>query len=289
MNERILKRPTTVREQLDILIDKKLIVENEIAALNLLRKVNYYRFTAYTLPFKQNNIFSSGITFNKVYELYQFDAKFRNALMEIIEYIEISFRTQISNDIALKYGSTGYRNSNNFYKQAWHLKFIQEIDRCIEHSYREPVITHYRENYNAQYPIWVVSEVMTFGIVSKLYKNMKLEDRKRIARTYYANVDYRDIENWLEVLTIIRNRCAHYSRLFNYKIPTSIKYTRNEKATLAKNLVYGIIYNSKYLITDQDFWTNWVIRLVDLISRYKEIDLTWMGFPPDWKQLLISK
>ncbi|MFD1129350.1 Abi family protein [Paenibacillus provencensis] len=63
------------------------------------------------------------------------------------------------------------------------------------------------------------------------------------------------MKNWLEVLTIVRNRCAHYSRLFNYKIK-NIKYHKDEIVELRKNLIFGIIYNSKYLVTDRSFWTN---------------------------------
>ncbi len=61
---------------------------------------------------------------------------------------------------------------------------------------------------------------------------MKTADQKNLARTYYPKVDYRDLGNWLEVLTIIRNRCAHYSRLFNYKMPKVIKYHYEETVTL---------------------------------------------------------
>ncbi|MFD1129352.1 Abi family protein [Paenibacillus provencensis] len=90
----MLKRPTTFHEQLDILIQRGLIVEDEERALDP-AKSQLLRFTAYILTFKQNDKFFTGITFGIIYDHYQFDTKFRNLLMEIIEYIEISFRTQI--------------------------------------------------------------------------------------------------------------------------------------------------------------------------------------------------
>jgi len=42
--ERILKKPTTFREQLDILITRGLVVEDEDIALSILQRINYYRF-----------------------------------------------------------------------------------------------------------------------------------------------------------------------------------------------------------------------------------------------------
>ncbi|BCG57790.1 Abi family protein [Paenibacillus sp. URB8-2] len=286
---RILKKPTTFREQLDILIDRGMVVEDETKALTILQRINYYRFTAYTLTFKKDDKFFSDTTFDKIYNHYQFDTKFRNLLMEIIEYIEISFRTQISNLIAIKYGSLGHENKDNFRIEQFHTSFMEELQRLIDKSKRELAIAHYRENYEGQYPIWVVSEIITFGIISKLYKNMKTADQKNIARTYYLQVDYRDLDNWLEVLTIVRNRCAHYSRLFNYKMPKIIKYHKDETADLRNNLIFGIIYNSKFLVTDRDTWRSWVTKLESLISEYTEVDIRLMGFPEKWHSLLIDQ
>lgn len=287
--ERILKKPTTFREQLNILIDRGLVVKDEAHAISILHRINYYRFTAYTLTFKRNDQFFAGTTFEKIYNHYQFDTRLRHLLMEIIEYIEISFRTQISNLIAIKYGSLGHEDKKNFMNEMYHTNFMEELKKCIEKSKRELAIAHYRENYNEQYPVWVALEVSTFGMISKLFRNMKTADKKEIARTYYPLVDYRDLDNWLEVLTIVRNRCAHYSRLFNYKVPKIIKYHKDETSDLRNNLIFGIIYNLKYLTTDRSSWRSWVTKLESLIIEYTEVDIRLMGFPEDWHSLLINQ
>jgi len=51
--------------------------------------------------------------------------------MEIIEYIEISFRTTISNLIAIKYGSIGHENKDNFRIEKFHTSFMEELQSCI--------------------------------------------------------------------------------------------------------------------------------------------------------------
>lgn len=48
-NREFLKPAKTFDEQLDILISRNLIVDNRTRAINILKQVNYYRFSAYSL------------------------------------------------------------------------------------------------------------------------------------------------------------------------------------------------------------------------------------------------
>lgn len=51
-----LKPPKTFEEQLDILHQHGLIIDDPARALIILSKVNYYRFSAYLLPFKSVDV-----------------------------------------------------------------------------------------------------------------------------------------------------------------------------------------------------------------------------------------
>lgn len=62
-----LKPPTTYEEQLDLLRSRGLIIPNEVNAITVLKRINYYRFTAYTLTFKENDKFFSNVTFDIQY------------------------------------------------------------------------------------------------------------------------------------------------------------------------------------------------------------------------------
>ncbi|QAY66950.1 Abi family protein [Paenibacillus protaetiae] len=83
-----VKPPLPYEEQLQLLKSRGLIVNDEIAALNILKRISYYRLTAYTLTFKQQDIFTSGTTFETIYRHYEFDSKLRNIVMEIIEHVD---------------------------------------------------------------------------------------------------------------------------------------------------------------------------------------------------------
>ena len=97
-------------------------------------------------------------------------------------------------------------------------RFMEDLQKCIQKQHKEVLIAHHQENYQDRYPIWAAFEVSTISMMSSLYKNLKTSDKKSIDREYYPsrNIDYRELENWFHVLTVFRNRCAHYSRLFNY-------------------------------------------------------------------------
>ena len=78
-------------------------------------------------------------------------------------------------------------------------------------------------------PIWAVVEVMTLGQLSKWYANLKSSsDRNLIAHNY--DFDEVNLVSFLHHLTIVRNLCAHHSRLWNrefiinFKIPKRRPY-----------------------------------------------------------------
>ncbi|MCU6340243.1 Abi family protein, partial [Enterobacter quasiroggenkampii] len=107
-------------------------------------------------------------------------------------------------------------------------------------------------------------EVLTFSWLSKLYKNLKSKDKKEISR--YYNVHFDEITNWLHTLTIVRNRCAHYSRLFNQKLPVNVKFRKRDKGfEIRDNQLYAIIFNMKYLIKEDQTWNSWVAELESII------------------------
>jgi abortive infection bacteriophage resistance protein len=60
-----------------------------------LRRVNYYRLSAYGLTLKDplnNKQYSNDASFNKMLSLYEFDRKLRLSLLGALETIEEGFR-----------------------------------------------------------------------------------------------------------------------------------------------------------------------------------------------------
>ncbi len=285
-----VKPPTTYEMQLEKLENRGLIIEDRNFAMTILSRINYYRLSAYTLTFKTNDVFHDGVTFELLYRHYEFDSRLRNHIMKIIEMIEIAFRTHIAYIVAHHYGPLAYTDRKVFnpdvgYSEK-HNRFVQEILYKIEDS-DAIFIDHHKKNYEGV-PIWVVVELMSFADVSKFYRNMVIRDRRQIAKTYYK-LHYKEISNWLHCFTVVRNRCAHYSRLFNQKLSINVRMrVEDDHLGIKVDQLFAILFNAKYLITDKSFWDTWVIQLGALTEAFPEVDLALLGFPNQWDKLLFS-
>lgn len=127
-----LKKPTTYQEQLDILKSRGIIIDDPNQCIAVLETVNYYRFTAYFLPFKRSDgQYCENTQFSRVYRIYEFDRKLRSVLFAALEEVEIYLRAKLSYFYAHKYGAEGYMNDANFSskhqaensKKIWNARF----------------------------------------------------------------------------------------------------------------------------------------------------------------------
>ena len=94
-----LKKPLTFDEQLDKLIAHGMVILDREKAKNILKKVNYYRFTGYALQFRKapsDSSYIEGTTFETVYRLYKVDEILRDTFRRYIEKVEVYYRTQIA-------------------------------------------------------------------------------------------------------------------------------------------------------------------------------------------------
>lgn len=281
-----VKRPTTFEEQVEILKNRGLVIADFDFAVRALQRINYYRLSAYTLSLKENDQFFSGITFEHIVAIYEFDRRFRYLIMEMVEQVEISFRTHISYHIAHTYGPLGHLEPEHFKN---HDLFLNELDQEINRS-QEIFIKHHIEKYEGKIPVWVAIEVLSFGTLSKLFANMKKNDQNQIARRNYR-VPAIYLVSWLKCLSHIRNICAHYGRLYNRPLTSKPRLDRkSKKMGIDQGKIFAHIYILKELIPNRDKWTNFITQLEALLTEYKTVvELDRIGFPEDWEALLMRR
>ena len=78
--EKFQKPATTVDEQIDILKSRGMLFKDEQFAKHILLHTNYYRLTAYWLPFEKTHkphLFMNGTSFEQVINFYNFYKKLR--------------------------------------------------------------------------------------------------------------------------------------------------------------------------------------------------------------------
>lgn len=289
------KSPKTIDEQLGILESRGMIITDYQKAYNTLRHINYYRLSAYWLTFEKdhkNHIFESGTCFDDVTDLYIFDRKLRLLLLDAIEKIEISCRTQWAYSMAHNHGSHSYLDSSLARKESFWVNNLKSLKDEVERS-KEIFIEHYKNKYSHPElpPIWAVSEVMSLGLLSRWYTNLKpIGTRKNIANQYQLNHEV--LASFLRHLTEVRNICAHHSRLWNRKftvtfaIPKKPKYLAQQLNINKKRYLYNTIVMVSYLLDLISVNNSWSYQLTDLVNKYN-INVSLMGFPDDTDSITI--
>jgi hypothetical protein len=98
MTKRPFTKPATTQEEQVALLQKRgMIIDDVQAACFHLQHINYYRLGAYWLPFEVNHAthdFKAGTNFTTVLTLYNFDRELRLLVIDALERIEVSMRTQ---------------------------------------------------------------------------------------------------------------------------------------------------------------------------------------------------
>lgn len=69
-----VKRPTSIEEQIDKIAERGCDIGSREFARKVLSEINYYRLTAYFLPFKtENDTYIDGTSLETVYNIHEFD------------------------------------------------------------------------------------------------------------------------------------------------------------------------------------------------------------------------
>ncbi len=222
----------TFDEQINILKQRKLIIPNNYFALSKLQRINYYRLSAYFLPFQHNkdgdkkDDFLDSSSFEDIIQLYYFDSELRKIIFEAIESIEIYFRTQITYSHALRYEPFGYLEKENFETSEDFFNIVMSNLKDETKRSQEIFIKHFKDTYQtSDLPLWAVVEVVSFGTISKLYAILKTEEQKEVILKL-KDINNNVFKNWLHGLSVVRNICAHHSRLWNKTLGVKFEIPR---------------------------------------------------------------
>lgn len=165
---------------------------------------------------------------------------------------------------------------------------IQTAPRSICSTSDEAFVQHLARTYAEDLPpVWAACEIMSLGLLSRWYGNLKpMPTRRAVADVY--GLDQRVLESWLHHLTFIRNTCAHHSRLWNRELTITPELPRSKPRALAVEFLPGSrkLYNTLVILLHfMDIIAphhHWRARLTELIERHA-VPVAAMGFPADWR------
>ena len=210
------KKFETYANQVALLKARGLGFADEAVAESLLHSVNYYRFTGYALPFMSDREhFLAGAMFEDVVAICKFDAKLRDLLFEILEAVELDFRARFAYSFSELHGPLGYRDPANSKDAKVHAASLVKIDAEIARSSEKCVAHFRREYYPEEVPMWAVVETLTFGTLAGIYNNLCAAVAKAVSTAYGIRWDI--LGSYLQHLSVLRNFCAHHSRLYDRK------------------------------------------------------------------------
>jgi abortive infection bacteriophage resistance protein len=275
--------PTALLAHLE---SRGLVVADPLHALHALEYIGYYRLLSYMRPFQRSDPatgvrhFVAGTRFGDVLRLYEFDRELRLLCLDAVERVEVALRAAIMSEVAVPHGSHFYYDPAHFECIGSFVEFYQTASRENRHV----AVKHYLARYSTPGlpPIWTVMEAITFGALSRLFSGLALRHRKAVAARF--GYDETVLSSWFRAANLVRNVCAHHSRLWNAPMhvdqPLAAKKLRSEM--IPTDRLYARLVVLAGLVEMIDPATDWKQRLVALVARSPSVPLAPMGVPADW-------
>lgn len=282
----VVKKPTTIEEQIKLLESREVVIEDENFAKKFLRIYNYYFVTGYLHPYKTSDDKYKNISFNGIATQIKFDMRLREICMYALDIIEKGLKTIIAYEFSHNYenGNIAYAYSLYFPNdEDKHTRLMEHYNVSLNNNKELPYVKHNMKTYGIL-PTWVAIELFTLGNIEKFFSMLDTNTKKKIEDI--IGFPKNKIQNWIENLRIFRNMVAHNQRLYNFSILSMPKKAKEYNKQTGKIFDYVIVM--KYLFLDNEDWNTYVLpRLEYIFDDFKDnIDLKCIGFPDDWKNIL---
>ena len=301
-------------QQLQRLAGRGLTYSNQAAAIRALKRIGYYRFSAYTYVFRKPgqptadgtrpprlDDFVDGATFESALALCAFDHELRLCLLDALQQIEVGMRVQIGYQLgktdtfghlecsALDAAACAKSTGTGHAFDHW----LAQFHRLADEARGEEFVKHFHLHYDGDMPIWVATECMTFGALTRLYSLLNAKDASKIAE----NLEVRDavlVHKWMKALNVLRNNCAHNSRVWNRstiyppaKPPKNLTHERLHHLRAADpDRLYFLAALCAHFVVQLNPDTNWPRTFKTRARKFPgPLGMTLentLGFVPNW-------
>lgn len=286
----------TIEEQIELLRSRGLKIDNEEQAKQFLLTNNYYRISGYSLTLRKDDVFSPNASFQNIMDIYNFDYELRHILLKYLEIIEVTFKSIYTYEFTKKHGGLGYLNVSLFSDSVKHNEIIQKIKEQKNYRYaHEAFLKHYIDDLHEEIPLWAIVELMTISNIYYLYNITEQDIKNDVAAQYQINTSNRAniLSNAMKCMCILRNLCAHDSRLYNRLFEQKPSLNKGDKSLLPKakdgNIdnahLYGYILIMRRLLKKNQF-LELKVSIMSLTLKYPFVSMDYYGFRSDWLKKL---
>lgn len=286
----------TVEQQLDILRSRGLSITDDTKAKDFLLHNNYYRVSGYSLTLRKNDVFSKSATFQNIIDIYQFDHELRHIILEYMEIIEVRMKSVYAYEFTKVHGPIGYLDNTHFTNKAKHKEIIDKANQQkTQRLPHEAYLKHFVNDLGQAIPLWAYVDLLTISDTSFLYSISEPNIKKEVANTFGLKMSKGPeiLGQHMHSMTIIRNLCAHGSRIYNRLFEQKPSLNAKEKALLIvdknNNIdnahFYGFILVMKRLLPT-DIFKEMKNSIISLTQKYPFVRMDYYGFRSDWKEKL---
>lgn len=239
-----IKTATTIDEQIARLKLRGMTIEDESFAKDMLLDIGYYRLGFYWFPLEKtypkrdnrNHSFKKGASFLTALHLYEFDKKFRNLLSSYLLDIEVNVRTKVIYYISNLYKDNPTWFADNRivmapYISQFDLKYKREV------ANNDVIKRHAAKHINDKYaPAWKTLEYLSFGDLIRLIENLKNGKTRLMIYGCYGFNEDKTFPNYIEIVRVLRNNCAHGHPIFDCIFPKSLRAGKLKKTLKGQQL-----------------------------------------------------
>lgn len=292
------KQILTIAQQVKSYSNAGMIITSQNEVENALQTVGYYRLRGYSFHLYDNSTkkYIQGTKFEDILKLYYFDQELSKMIFSMISKIEVALRVRLV-EALLSYGDALILQDSSIFKdKKMYWQNMSTIASEIARS-NDVFIKHNFDKHEGEVPVWAVVEVLSFGTLSKIIKNLKTGTGSAysiLVNNYkytskkgnLVNPSQKMFSSWVQSVAVLRNMCAHNSRIYNRTIHTTPEILDVDKITPppAHNGLYQILLAMKYLRSSDSEWNTFVSELDILFQNNSSvISLSLMNLPADWK------
>ena len=217
----------------------------------------------------------------------------------MISKIEVALRVRLVEALLIHGEPLVLQDSSIFKEKKLYWQNMSTVASEIARS-NDVFIKHNFDNHDGEVPVWAAVEVLSFGTLSKIIKNLKTGTGSSYS-ILASNYQYRSkkgnlvkpsqkmLASWIQSVSVLRNMCAHNSRIYNRTIHTTPEILDADKVTPppVHNGLYQILLAMKYLRSSDEEWTVFANVFDKLIQNNSDVvSLAAMNLPTDWKDHL---
>lgn len=294
MGAKYIHQAITTERQIEILKERGLLINDVEKAVATLDTISYFRLAGYWRHLEVERTahqFREGSCFADIVDLYSFDKQLRALLFAAIQTIEVAVRTKIIKHFALEFGAFWFMDASYAINETRFAANLAVIRKEVSRSHDDFITEHfYKYSEPDLPPVWKTLEVVSMGTLSKLYSNFSDATAKHAVAREFGLKHHKFLRSWLECLAVLRNCCAHHSRLSNRVFPVKPKKPECMPNTWIVNFSFReqslypqlccAVYWFNSIVPENTF----VADFKQLLVKHPSVNTYLLGFPYNWEQ-----